>query len=64
MLERRCHWINAEIGCHIEIDRSSNIYETEAHAMMHFLMSELKIFHSSFFEFYCLKAFVITEEPR
>jgi len=36
ILDRRSHWNNAEIGCHIEIDREPNIYEIDAHTMMQF----------------------------
>ena len=36
ILDRRSHWNNAEIGCHIEIDRQPNTYEIDAHTMMQF----------------------------
>ena len=35
---------NTEIGCHIKIDSSPNIYETDAQAMIQFLKSELRKF--------------------
>lgn len=37
VLMRRAHWNNAEIGCHIQIWRSPNIYEPDAHTLMQFL---------------------------
>ena len=36
ILERKSHWNNAEIGCHIEIDRKPDKYEMDAHTMMQF----------------------------
>ena len=36
ILDRKSHWNNAEIGCHIEIDRKPNIYEKDSHTMMQF----------------------------
>ena len=36
ILDRKSHWNNAEIGCHIEIDRNPNTYEVDAHTMMQF----------------------------
>ena len=36
ILEKQSHWNNAEIGCHIEIDRRPNTYEIDAHTMMQF----------------------------
>ena len=36
ILDRKSHWNNAEIGCHIEIDRKPNKYEIDAHTMMQF----------------------------
>ncbi len=36
ILTRKSHWNNAEIGCHIEIDRQPNTYEPDAHTMMQF----------------------------
>jgi UDP-MurNAc hydroxylase len=36
ILDRNSHWNNAEIGCHIEIDRKPNVYEIDAHTMMQF----------------------------
>ena len=36
ILDRKSHWNNAEIGCHIEIDRKPNIYEIDSHTMMQF----------------------------
>ena len=36
ILERKSHWNNAEIGCHIEIDRKPNIYEMDSSTMMQF----------------------------
>ena len=37
ILDKKSHWNNAEIGCHIEIDRNPNVYEVDAHTMMQFL---------------------------
>lgn len=37
ILERRAHWNNAEIGCHIDINRQPNTYEPDAHTLMQFL---------------------------
>ena len=36
ILLRKSHWNNAEIGCHIEIDRRPNKYEFDAHTLMQF----------------------------
>lgn len=36
ILNRKSHWNNAEIGCHINIDRRPNKYEFDAHIMMQF----------------------------
>ena len=36
ILDKKAHWNNAEIGCHIEIDRNPNVYEVDAHTMMQF----------------------------
>lgn len=37
ILDRRAHWNNAEIGCHIDFYRSPNIYEPDLHSMLQFL---------------------------
>lgn len=37
ILDRRAHWNNAEIGCHIDIWRQPNTYEPDAHTLMQFL---------------------------
>lgn len=39
ILDQKSHWNNAEIGCHIEIDRKPNTYEVDAHTMMQFFHS-------------------------
>ena len=44
ILERRCYWNNAEVGCHIEIDRSPNTFWTDVQTMIRFLTSELENF--------------------
>ena len=36
IIERRSHWNNAEIGCHIDVDRNPNVYEVDAHTLMQF----------------------------
>ena len=36
ILDRKSHWNNAEIGCHVDINRNPNIYEIDAHTMMQF----------------------------
>ena len=36
ILERKSQWNSAEIGCHIDIFRSPNNYEIDAHTMMQF----------------------------
>ena len=53
---------NTEIGCHIKIDSSPNIYETDAQAMIQFfeVLTE-KFFIHRIFDFYCLKALVISK---
>jgi len=53
---------NTEIGCHIKIDSSPNIYETDAQAMIQlFEVWTEKFFIHRIFDFYCLKAFVILQ---
>ena len=54
---------NTEIGCHIKIDSSPNIYETDAQAMIQFfeVWTEKFFIHRIFFDFYCLKALVILQ---
>jgi UDP-MurNAc hydroxylase len=37
ILDRRSHWNNAEIGCHIEFDRRPNTYEFDLHTALQFL---------------------------
>ena len=36
IIERRSHWNNAEIGCHIDVDRNPNVYEVDVHMLMQF----------------------------
>ena len=36
IMEKKSHWNNAEIGCHIEINREPDIYEIDAHTLMQF----------------------------
>lgn len=36
ILERRCHWNNAEIGCHIKFNRHPDIYDPDIHTLMSF----------------------------
>ena len=53
---------NTEIGCHIKIDSSPNIYETDAQAMIQFFeVWTEKFFIQRIFDFYCLKALVILQ---
>ena len=53
---------NTEIGCHIKIDSSPNIYETDAQAMIQFFEAwSEKFFIHRIFDFYCLKALVILQ---
>lgn len=37
VLDRRAHWNNSEIGCHIDFHRSPNIYEPDLHTILQFL---------------------------
>lgn len=37
ILYRKSHWNNAEIGCHIEFNRSPNVYEPDLHVGLQFL---------------------------
>jgi UDP-MurNAc hydroxylase len=37
ILDRRSHWNNAEIGCHVEFDRRPNTYEPDLHMALQFL---------------------------
>lgn len=37
ILDRRSHWNNAEIGCHVEFDRQPNTYEPDLHMALQFL---------------------------
>lgn len=37
ILDRKAHWNNAEIGCHIEFDRRPNVYEPDVHTALQFL---------------------------
>jgi len=37
ILDRKAHWNNAEIGCHIDFFRSPNIYEPDLHTLLQFL---------------------------
>ena len=37
ILDRKAHWNNAEIGCHIDFYRSPNIYEPDLHTLLQFL---------------------------
>ena len=36
ILDRKSHWNNAEIGCHIDFIRRPNIYEFDAHTALQF----------------------------
>ena len=37
ILDRKSHWNNAEIGCHIELNRSPNYYSPDVHTALQFL---------------------------
>ena len=37
ILDRTSHWNNAEIGCHIDFNRSPNYYSPDIHTMLQFL---------------------------
>ena len=37
ILDRKSHWNNAEIGCHIEFNRSPNYYSPDIHTALQFL---------------------------
>ena len=37
ILDRKSHWNNAEIGCHIEFTREPNHYSPDTHTMLQFL---------------------------
>jgi len=37
ILDRRAHWNNVEIGCHIDFFRSPNVYDPDLHTMLQFL---------------------------
>ncbi len=37
ILDRKSHWNNAEIGCHIEFFREPNIYDPDLHTALQFL---------------------------
>jgi len=37
ILDRKSHWNNAEIGCHIEFNRSPNYYSPDMHTALQFL---------------------------
>jgi UDP-MurNAc hydroxylase len=37
ILDRKSHWNNAEIGCHIEFNRSPNYYSPDVHTALQFL---------------------------
>ena len=37
ILDRKAHWNNAEIGCHIDFFRSPNVYEPDLHTLLQFL---------------------------
>ena len=37
ILDRKAHWNNAEIGCHIDFFRSPNVYEPDLHTFLQFL---------------------------
>ena len=37
ILDRKAHWNNAEIGCHIEFYREPNYYSPDIHTMLQFL---------------------------
>ena len=37
ILDRKSHWNNAEIGCHIELNRSPNHYSPDIHTALQFL---------------------------
>ena len=36
ILDRKSHWNNAEIGCHIEFNRTPNYYSPDIHLMLQF----------------------------
>ncbi|MEI8161394.1 MAG: hypothetical protein WCG65_10050, partial [Actinomycetes bacterium] len=37
ILDRKAHWNNAEIGCHIDFFRNPNVYEPDLHTLLQFL---------------------------
>jgi hypothetical protein len=37
ILDRKSHWNNAEIGCHIELNRIPNYYSPDIHTALQFL---------------------------
>lgn len=37
ILDKKSHWNNAEIGCHIELNRSPNFYSPDIHTALQFL---------------------------
>jgi len=37
ILDRQSHWNNAEIGCHIDINRIPNFYSPDMHTALQFL---------------------------
>ena len=37
ILDRKSHWNNAEIGCHIELNRIPNYYSPDVHTALQFL---------------------------
>ena len=37
ILNRKSHWNNADIGCHIEYDRKPNYYSPDISTMLQFL---------------------------
>lgn len=36
ILDKKAHWNNAEIGCHIEFEREPDIYNPDTHLLMSF----------------------------
>jgi UDP-MurNAc hydroxylase len=37
ILDKKSHWNNAQIGCHIEFNRSPNIHSVDIHTALSFL---------------------------
>ena len=37
ILDRKSHWNNAEIGCHVEFNRNPNYYSPDIHTALQFL---------------------------